>query len=295
MSKLVFANFSLPEIRDFDAGIFGLQKLEGDYQSSLQSIKDRQRDLVKIRFQQGYIISTLVEKSEKGDSVVERVSQATGISASTLWDAKKFYNSPLFDKSPLKLEVWFEEQYQAGKAVNWSRVRNLLGKRKDSPLVEIDKERQDIENRAIQLEDDAERLTAKITSINQGSHVIDQATGVAQAALEVAQERRDQMALLEAKPARIQDKNYLKFIREQPCVVTGAYGADPHHFLTGGIGTKGSDYATIPLTRELHNELHDTGQETFQNKYSVDLWREMARLMHLYFIGAPVLVLRNAA
>lgn len=293
--KLTFQKFEFPEIRDFDEGIFALQKIEGEFQAVLQSIKESQRDLVRKRFQQGYVISTLVEKANKGDSVVERISQAVGINTATLWDAMKFYQDDRFQKSPVILEAWFENQDLEGKSANWSRVRNLLGKREDSTIVEIDRERQDIENRAIRLEEDAERLTAKITSINDSPHVIDQAKGTAQAAIEVAQERRDQMALLEVKPERIQDRKYLKFVREQPCAVTGAYGCDPHHFLTGGMGTKGSDYATIPLTRELHDELHNHGMKSFQTKYQIDFWKEMARLMHLYFVGVEPFSMKQAA
>lgn len=293
--KLTFARFELPEIKDFDGGIFALQKLEDQFQGVLQSIKEKQRDLVRARFQQGYIVSTLIETANKGDAIVEKLSQATGISMAILYDAAKFYKYPDFGSNPIQLEAWFEKQDLENKPANWNRVRNMLGKRKDSTIVEIDRERQDIENRAIQLEDDAERLTAKITSINESNHVIDQAKGVAGAALEVAKERRDQMALMEVKPERIEDRNYLKFVKQQPCIITGALECDPHHFLTGGMGTKGSDYATVPLTRELHNELHNKGKEAFQTKYGVDFWREMARLMHLYFVGVPPELMRDAA
>lgn len=295
MKKLTFANFTLPEIKDFDEGIFALQHLHRESQELLLSIKDQQKSFVRKKFQEGYIISTLMETTGRGDGMMERISQATGIGTSTLYDAMKCYNSPLFEQSSVKLEVWFEEQELANKSVTWGRVRNMLAKHKEPELVEIDRERQDIENRAIQLEDDAERLTAKITHINESPHVISQVQGVVGAALEVAQERRDQMALMEVKPERIKDKNYLKFIKEQPCVVTGIIGVDPHHFLTGGMGTKGSDYATIPLTRELHNELHNQGVKVFQKKYQVDFWKEMAKLMHVYFVGVPPVILRDAA
>ena len=78
------------------------------------------------------------------------------------------------------------------------------------------------------------------------------------------------------------DKNYLAFIREQPCLV----GCDCqgevvyHHTVT--VKTGGSDYKTLPLCGKHHPELHTIGQQTFQDKYSLDFGGEIIRLLVKY-------------
>ena len=53
------------------------------------------------------------------------------------------------------------------------------------------------------------------------------------------------------------DPDYLAFIRTLPCCVCGRPGpSDPHHLGSGAVGAKASDYRTIPLCREHHNDAH---------------------------------------
>ena len=75
---------------------------------------------------------------------------------------------------------------------------------------------------------------------------------------------------------------YLDFIRKQPCIITGSFPSVPHHTSKAGIGLKGSDYLTVPLKPELHNELHTIGQKTFQDKYSVDFRAWIDYLLSAY-------------
>lgn len=64
-----------------------------------------------------------------------------------------------------------------------------------------------------------------------------------------------------SKEIRIESKKYLKWIREQPCVICGDM-AEPHHLrsvrLGTGTGRKACDILTIPVCREHHNQCHDT-------------------------------------
>ncbi|OPY03520.1 MAG: hypothetical protein A4E60_00185 [Syntrophorhabdus sp. PtaB.Bin047] len=75
---------------------------------------------------------------------------------------------------------------------------------------------------------------------------------------------------------------YLAFIRRQPCVVSGSSPSVPHHTSKAGMALKGSDYLTVPLTPELHSELHTIGQESFQRKYNVDFSVCITRLLSAY-------------
>jgi len=67
------------------------------------------------------------------------------------------------------------------------------------------------------------------------------------------------------KPKTVRDPKYLKWVRKQPCVICQMTfpRAEAHHTETGGMGMKGSDYATVPLCRFCH-DVHDRmGKETF--------------------------------
>lgn len=63
----------------------------------------------------------------------------------------------------------------------------------------------------------------------------------------------------------------VEWIKGLPSVVSGRSPCVNAHTRSGGMGRK-ADYATIvPLTHEEHEELHRTGQRTFEARYSVDL------------------------
>lgn len=72
-----------------------------------------------------------------------------------------------------------------------------------------------------------------------------------------------------SKPVKIIDEDYLDWIREQPCVVSGHTHVVAHHVQRKSQGR--NDYLTVPLTHELHTELHKIGVETFEKKHAVDL------------------------
>ncbi len=83
------------------------------------------------------------------------------------------------------------------------------------------------------------------------------------------------------KPKRIEDKEYLEYIREQPCLISGK-GADPHHLTTRGAG--GSDYTAIPLARRYHTEIEQIGVEKFEAKYNINTWKEAHRLLEKWML-----------
>lgn len=59
------------------------------------------------------------------------------------------------------------------------------------------------------------------------------------------------------KPYR--SKKYLKWVSSLPCSATDYQADDAHHIIgygLGGMGTKASDFFTIPLTRDKHVEMH---------------------------------------
>jgi ERF superfamily len=74
----------------------------------------------------------------------------------------------------------------------------------------------------------------------------------------------DDRRLLISKPVRERDRNHLKFVASQPCVVCGRGPSDAHHIKFAeqrAMGRKVSDKFTVPVCRLHHRELHRRGDE----------------------------------
>lgn len=72
-------------------------------------------------------------------------------------------------------------------------------------------------------------------------------------------------------------RKYLEYVRTLPCCVTGyaGEGVQAHHikgyrWLTGSsMAKKSSDLTCIPLRHDLHNELHNIGWRSFEEKHNM--------------------------
>jgi hypothetical protein len=67
-----------------------------------------------------------------------------------------------------------------------------------------------------------------------------------------------------SEPKRHRDKDHLKFVSSQPCLVCGRSPADAHHLRftqPRALGRKVSDEFTVPLCRTHHRENHSFGDE----------------------------------
>jgi Rad52/22 family double-strand break repair protein len=76
--------------------------------------------------------------------------------------------------------------------------------------------------------------------------------------------RIDKSELTISEPKRLRDKQHLKFVASQPCLICGRQPSDPHHLRYAqprAIGLKVSDEFTVPLCRGHHRELHQAGNE----------------------------------
>jgi hypothetical protein len=66
------------------------------------------------------------------------------------------------------------------------------------------------------------------------------------------------------KPVRERDREHLKFVAAQPCLVCGRSPSDPHHIKFAeqrAMGRKVSDRFAVPICRLHHRELHRRGNE----------------------------------
>ncbi len=80
-----------------------------------------------------------------------------------------------------------------------------------------------------------------------------------------ALETIDKSELAHPEPRRIRDKDHLRFVSTQPCVICGRLPADAHHLRfaqSRALSRKVSDEFSVPLCRGHHREVHRCGDET---------------------------------
>jgi hypothetical protein len=84
-----------------------------------------------------------------------------------------------------------------------------------------------------------------------------------------------------SKPVRERDREHLKFVCSQPCLVCGRTPSDSHHVKFAeqrAMGRKVSDRFTVPICRLHHRELHRHGNER--------VWWESQAIDPLVFAAA---------
>jgi hypothetical protein len=75
-------------------------------------------------------------------------------------------------------------------------------------------------------------------------------------------------------PRRIRDRDHIRLVAKEPCLVCGRRPADAHHLRfaqSRALGRKVSDEFTVPLCRGHHREVHRSGDEAaWWKKTSID-------------------------
>ena len=74
----------------------------------------------------------------------------------------------------------------------------------------------------------------------------------------------DKSALTLRTPRRVRDKDHLRYVASQPCLVCGGGPSQAHHLRFAqprALGRKVSDEWTVPLCLKHHRELHQAGDE----------------------------------
>jgi ERF superfamily len=74
----------------------------------------------------------------------------------------------------------------------------------------------------------------------------------------------DKSLLALAEPRRVRDRDHVRYVAQQPCLICGRRPADAHHLRftqSRAIGRKVSDEFTVPLCRGHHREVHRHGDE----------------------------------
>jgi hypothetical protein len=76
--------------------------------------------------------------------------------------------------------------------------------------------------------------------------------------------RIDKSTLALPEPRRIRDRDHVRYVAKQPCLICGRRPSDPHHLRFAqnrALGRKVSDEFVVPLCRGHHREVHRCGDE----------------------------------
>ena len=74
----------------------------------------------------------------------------------------------------------------------------------------------------------------------------------------------DKSVLTVAAPRRYRNRDHLRFVMQQPCLLCGRKPSDAHHIRfvqPRALGRKASDEFTVPLCRSHHRAVHRAGDE----------------------------------
>jgi hypothetical protein len=74
----------------------------------------------------------------------------------------------------------------------------------------------------------------------------------------------DKSVLAMPEPRRVRDRDHVRLVAQQPCLVCGRRPADAHHLRfaqSRALSRKVSDEFTVPLCRGHHREVHRSGDE----------------------------------
>ena len=74
----------------------------------------------------------------------------------------------------------------------------------------------------------------------------------------------DKSVLALPAPRRVRDREHVRLVAKQPCLICGRRPADAHHLRfaqSRALGRKVSDEFTVPLCRGHHREVHRCGDE----------------------------------
>jgi hypothetical protein len=84
----------------------------------------------------------------------------------------------------------------------------------------------------------------------------------------------DKSVLTHPEPRRIRDRDHVRFVAQQTCVVCGRQPCDAHHLRFAqnrALSRRVSDEFTVPLCRGHHRELHRYGDEAaWWQKFGLD-------------------------
>src|SRR6266545_1995007 len=107
-----------------------------------------------------------------------------------------------------------------------------------------------------------QKVSTLIAAESVGGSSPQAAVGSAPSLAPSASAASDGATLPIAKPRRYRNKDHLRFVARQACLICGRQPSDPHHLRYAqprALGRKASDEFTVPLCRTHHREVHRAG------------------------------------
>ena len=112
----------------------------------------------------------------------------------------------------------------------------------------------------------------------EGNGAVSESTPTETVPLQPKPKRRtnpiDKAVLTHPEPRRIRDRDHVRFVAQQACLICGRKPCDAHHLRfaqSRALGRKVSDEFTVPLCRGHHRELHRHGDEAaWWNEAGID-------------------------
>jgi hypothetical protein len=158
----------------------------------------------------------------------------------------------LRDELIQEIDELTDEEAAVAWATRRMRAKNTLGS-DDALLVEAALETK-LLNGLRPPEPPAERRGGALSTTGQtGAHTQGAGKGI------------DKSKLAISAPRRRRDKEHLRFVAKQPCLVCGRTPSDAHHVQFAqkrALGRKVSDEFAVPLCRTHHHQLHRAGSES---------------------------------
>lgn len=254
---------------------------------------------IEIRFWLGVLVKSI--GTERGKGTIARLSKEKRIPETTLRIARRFAEK--FDGDPDRMRDWVKNHVKSGKKANWQAVIDLTRANKNprvlgaKPLIR--RLMASVERSAHDLQKANEVIAA--LPEEEREHWENQVQGVASLLVEDATEFSNNVPIIEGmgkvgpsdmffQPARSDD--YKEWIHKFPCVIKGTLPVDGHHAVgERGMGEKASDYGMVPLSHELHMELHDIGIVKFELKYNINFKELALNYLHRYITGQWITLL----
>jgi hypothetical protein len=235
------------------------------------------RDFVRQRFYLGEVVDRIQPKY--GDSTIRRLQEEIGVHENTLRECARFWRS--FEGSPRALEAWMNEM----EDVRWIDAQRRIRSLSDPRVVGVENYVGSLARRIEGVGKDIAELQEVLSRADVEEELRESALATAHAAVEevlsIPHEMMD--TTTPRSPA------YLKWVRSQPCCVSGSVeSVEAHHLEQGGTGMKGSDFSCIPLDSTLHMKLENRGHVWFENTYEVNLRYELMRHLHRFLTGKDI-------
>ena len=107
-------------------------------------------------------------------------------------------------------------------------------------------------------------VEAPLSPTEPGSSLLPMSPRAEQTGKRSATSGIDKAALALPEPRRIRDKDHIRFVAKQPCLICGRRPSDAHHLRfaqTRALARKVSDEFTVPLCRIHHRAVHRAGDE----------------------------------